>query len=251
MIKYISIFRLVLRFLLVARKENSTGFSTGLTGRSKNLDPTSNPTGFHLWLIVCQFHKYSCFFEDHSTRLQSHLLVQIIILRWSKFRSCVSVYLKVILFIHFIVFLVSWWRRSVKIQKRPNKYEVSLAWNNLVTIRSVSDLCCNMVTETDLSTEIILKTFIRENLLFKQIKLFIIIAPKRVTSLQGLSPRHCTWAIQLLLKKCRSGSKPLATLCLNWTTRDLNLRSPVPDTNARPTGRFYCELQQYGLWKTW
>ena len=38
-------FRLVLRCLLVAKKENSTGFSTGLTGRSKNLDPTGNPTG--------------------------------------------------------------------------------------------------------------------------------------------------------------------------------------------------------------
>ena len=45
MIKYISIFRLVLRCLLVARKESLTGFSTGLTGRSKNLDPTGNPTG--------------------------------------------------------------------------------------------------------------------------------------------------------------------------------------------------------------
>ena len=45
MIKYISTFRLVLRCLLVARKENSTGFSTGLTGRSKNLDQTGNPTG--------------------------------------------------------------------------------------------------------------------------------------------------------------------------------------------------------------
>ena len=42
--KYISIFRLVLRCLLVARKENSTGFSTGLTGRSKNLDPTGRST---------------------------------------------------------------------------------------------------------------------------------------------------------------------------------------------------------------
>ena len=61
MIKYISIFQLVLRCLLVARKESSAGFSTGLTGRSKNLDPTGNPTGrstrpvpvdpsgFHLW----------------------------------------------------------------------------------------------------------------------------------------------------------------------------------------------------------
>ena len=44
MIKYGSIFRLVLRCILVARKVNLTGVSTGLTGRSKNLDPT----GFHL-----------------------------------------------------------------------------------------------------------------------------------------------------------------------------------------------------------
>ena len=44
MIKYISIFRWVLRCLLVARKENSTGFSTGLTGQSKNLDPTGRST---------------------------------------------------------------------------------------------------------------------------------------------------------------------------------------------------------------
>ena len=61
MIKYISIFRLVFRCLLVARKANLTGISTGLTGRLKNLDPTGNPTGrstrlvpvdptgFHLW----------------------------------------------------------------------------------------------------------------------------------------------------------------------------------------------------------
>ena len=45
MIKYICIFRLVFRCLLVARKHNLTGISTGLTGRSKNLDPTGNPTG--------------------------------------------------------------------------------------------------------------------------------------------------------------------------------------------------------------
>ena len=45
MIKYLSIFRLVLRCLLVARKESLTGFSTGLTSRSKNLDPTGNLTG--------------------------------------------------------------------------------------------------------------------------------------------------------------------------------------------------------------
>ena len=49
MIKYISIFWMMLRCLLAARKKNLTGFSTGLTGQSKNLDPTGNPTGFHLW----------------------------------------------------------------------------------------------------------------------------------------------------------------------------------------------------------
>ena len=42
---YTSIFWLVLRCLLVPKKENLSGFSTGLTGRSKNLDPTGNPTG--------------------------------------------------------------------------------------------------------------------------------------------------------------------------------------------------------------
>ena len=44
MIKYISMLRLVLRCLLVARKENLTCLSTGLTGRSKNLDPTGRST---------------------------------------------------------------------------------------------------------------------------------------------------------------------------------------------------------------
>ena len=44
MIKYISIFLLVLRCRLVAKKKYLTGVSTGLTGRSKNFDPT----GFHL-----------------------------------------------------------------------------------------------------------------------------------------------------------------------------------------------------------
>ena len=48
MIKYVSIFWLVLGCLLVARKDNLTGFSTGLTGRSKNLDPT----GFHLCSVL-------------------------------------------------------------------------------------------------------------------------------------------------------------------------------------------------------
>ena len=69
MTKYISIFWLVLRCLLAARKENLTVFSTSLTGRSKNLDPTGNPTGlstrpvlvdptgFHLWAAT-QLNSY-------------------------------------------------------------------------------------------------------------------------------------------------------------------------------------------------
>ena len=48
-----------------------------------------------------------------------------------------------------------------------------------------------------------------------QIKPFItpFITPKLVTSLLGLSTRHCTLATQLLSKKRRSGGEPLATLC--------------------------------------
>ena len=35
----------MLRCLLVARKENLTGVSSGLTSQSKNLDPNGNSTG--------------------------------------------------------------------------------------------------------------------------------------------------------------------------------------------------------------
>ena len=53
MIKYICLLQLVLKCFLVARKENLTGVSTGLTGLLKNLDLTGNPTvnatGFHPW----------------------------------------------------------------------------------------------------------------------------------------------------------------------------------------------------------
>ena len=42
---HICIFRLVIRYLSVARKKNLPGVSTGLTGGSKNLDLTGNPTG--------------------------------------------------------------------------------------------------------------------------------------------------------------------------------------------------------------
>ena len=63
--------------------------------------------------------------------------------------------------------------------------------------------------------------------------------PKRVTSWRGPSPRHCAQATQLLLKKCRSGGRPLATLCL------ISCRKFEPQTSlfigerltARPTRR--------------
>ena len=38
------------------------------------------------------------------------------------------------------------------------------------------------------------------------------------------SPCSCTWATQLLLKKCCSGGELLATPCPMWLARDLNLR---------------------------
>ena len=75
MIKYISIFRLVLRCLLVARKENLTGFSTGLIGRSKNLDPTGNPTGRSTQPVsISESNRYPCEFESDSLPLP-HLQV--------------------------------------------------------------------------------------------------------------------------------------------------------------------------------
>ena len=40
--------RLAFQCILVAKKENLTVFLTGLTPQSKNLDPTGDPTGFHL-----------------------------------------------------------------------------------------------------------------------------------------------------------------------------------------------------------
>ena len=44
----VRILRLVFRCILVARKDNLTVLLTGLTGRSKNLNLSGNPTGFHL-----------------------------------------------------------------------------------------------------------------------------------------------------------------------------------------------------------
>ena len=42
--KIVCIFRLVLKCLLLARKEKLTGILTGLTGQSKNLDPIGRST---------------------------------------------------------------------------------------------------------------------------------------------------------------------------------------------------------------
>ena len=49
------IFRLVLKCLLVARKENLIGVSTGLTGRSKNLDRTSFHLCIDVWRLFIQY----------------------------------------------------------------------------------------------------------------------------------------------------------------------------------------------------
>ena len=66
--------------LLVARKENSTGFSTGLTGRSKNLDPTCRSTrpvsisGLNLseeQALSQDFAKEGAFFKDWFNREQT------------------------------------------------------------------------------------------------------------------------------------------------------------------------------------
>ena len=72
----ICIFRLMLRCFLVARKDNLTGVLTGLTGRSKNLDPTGNPTGrstqpVPVYLIgfhLCPVHSHYIF-SDYAPPL--------------------------------------------------------------------------------------------------------------------------------------------------------------------------------------
>ena len=48
---YVQILFGAYRCLVVARKKNLTGISTGLTGRSKNLDPN----GFHLCYEIFSF----------------------------------------------------------------------------------------------------------------------------------------------------------------------------------------------------
>ena len=76
MIKYISIFRLVLRCLLVAGKENSTGFSTGLTGRSTRPVSISgstvhelNPQNRHLVPLRSGLYSLRCPIDNHLFRV--------------------------------------------------------------------------------------------------------------------------------------------------------------------------------------
>ena len=59
--KYICIFRLLLTCFLVARKENLTGFLTGLTGRWKNLDPigAGRPDRFQSLSYVFVIHVFA------------------------------------------------------------------------------------------------------------------------------------------------------------------------------------------------
>ena len=60
--KHISvcIFRLVFRCILAARKRNLTGFLIGMTGQSKNLDPTGagRPNRFPSLPPVPKFNSY-------------------------------------------------------------------------------------------------------------------------------------------------------------------------------------------------
>ena len=49
---YISVDVQMYERILVAKKENLTGVSTGLTGRSKNLDPTGKQTTVRLTRLV-------------------------------------------------------------------------------------------------------------------------------------------------------------------------------------------------------
>ena len=69
--KYLCIYRLVLRCLLIGRKKNLTGVSTGLTGRSKNLDQTSrfpplvrtpNSTFNEFFSVLCRLGNESTVF---------------------------------------------------------------------------------------------------------------------------------------------------------------------------------------------
>ena len=64
------------------------------------------------------------------------------------------------------------------------------------------------------------------------------ITRKRVTSLRGPSLRHCTRAILLLSKKCRTVAT-IETLGPIWPARDLNLplqRRTCYTVTTRPTG---------------
>ena len=77
------------------------------------------------------------------------------------------------------------------------------------------------------------QTFFCNALLFFSAHLFRVYSieslwPKQVTSLRGPSPRHCARATQLLSKNVGK----VATLCLIWLDRDLNLKSPALETNA-------------------
>ena len=68
------------------------------------------------------------------------------------------------------------------------------------------------------------------------------ITPKRVTSWQGLSPRHCSKATQLLSKKWYCEGEPLTTLCLILPELDYNFRPTTPETNALPPGMWKHKL---------
>ena len=75
MIKYISMFWLVLRRRLVAKNKNLTGFSTDLTGQSKTFDPTGNPTGRSTRPVsISEPTRYTIFGEMYQTKEKDNLI---------------------------------------------------------------------------------------------------------------------------------------------------------------------------------
>ena len=96
---------------LIARKENLSGFSTDLTGQSKNLDPTGNPTGrstrpvqvdptgagrpdrFPSLVLSC-FHSFSNPQNFYTTQLFTSKIENSRKFKISKFQSKFSGYFK-------------------------------------------------------------------------------------------------------------------------------------------------------------
>ena len=107
-------------------------------------------------------------------------------------------------------------------QKARNK--LSCAWKSAI---------CNLQKDS-------------KQLLLEENQYFIV--PKTCKSKKNFFSNFA-WAPQLLSKKCRSSREPLATLCLIWPARDLNLRPPDPEKNALPLDQNWpVERKRVSFW---